>query len=79
MNFFQAFFAEKALDDRTYEVISAAGTLNLISTETVIAAINRTQGAEAQQIEGILRKLDFMNGDIHHFLAHIARGLAVDF
>lgn len=79
MNFFQAFFTEKALDDRTYEVVSAGGTLNLISTETVIAAINRTKGAEAQQIEAVLRKLDFLNGDIHHFLAHIAQGLAVDF
>ena len=51
----------------------------MIPTSMVIDAIKRTQGTEAKQIETILRKIDFANGDIHHFLKHIAQGLAIDF
>jgi hypothetical protein len=77
--FFNTFFAEKQLDNRTYEVTTAAGTLNLIDTDVVIAAIKRTTGDEARAIEGIIRQIDCRNGDLHHFFAHIAQGLARDF
>ena len=79
MNFFNTFFTEKNLTEETYEVTSANGTPNLIPTSAVIDAIKRTQGTEAQQIEKILRQIDFANGNVHHFLKHIAPGLAIDF
>ena len=78
MDFITTFFAEKNLDDRIYEVESE-GTLNLISTENVIERIGCTSGAERQQIENILRELDFRNGDVHHFLQHLAQAMAISF
>tara|TARA_R100000808_G_scaffold502_1_gene2538 strand:+ start:1120 stop:1365 length:246 start_codon:yes stop_codon:yes gene_type:complete len=78
MTFFETFFAEKNLSEKTYTVTSAKGTANIIPSTTVIDAIKRTKGDEAKQIENILRQLDFANGNIHHFLQHIAQGLAVD-
>lgn len=77
--FFNRFFAEKEIEERTYEVMAPGGTPNLIPTSAVIAAIKRTRGDEAKAVESIIRKIDFANGDLHHFFAHIAQGLAVDF
>lgn len=78
MDFITTFFAEKNLDDRIYEVENG-GTLNLISTADVIEKIGLTSGQERQQIENILRELDFRNGDVHHFLAHLAQAMAISF
>ena len=78
MNFFNTFFSEKDLTEQVYTVTSANGTPNIIPSTVVINAIKKTKGAEAKQIETILRQIDFANGDIHHFLKHIAQGLAVD-
>lgn len=77
-DFITTFFAEKDLDDRIYEV-ECGDTLNLISTADVITRIGFTSGTERQQIERILRELDFRNGDIHHFLGHLAQAMAVSF
>ena len=75
----QAFFNEKALEERIYEVTAPGGTANLIPTSVVVERILSTTGQERQQISGILLQLDVRNGDIHHFLAHLAQGLATDF
>lgn len=77
--FFNRFFAEKEIDERTYEVQAPGGTVNFIPTSAVIEAIKRTKGQEAQAVEAIIRKIDCLNGDLHHFFAHIAQGLAIDF
>ncbi len=75
----QTFFNEKALDERLYEVTTAGGTHNVIPTSVVIERILSTTGTERQQISNILLQLDVRNGDVHHFLAHLAQALATDF
>ena len=77
--FFNRFFDEKNLENRIYEVAAPQGTMNFIETDMVIAKIKTTQGKEAQKIETVLRKIDFANGNVHHFLNHIAQAMAVDF
>ncbi len=77
--FFNLFFDEKNLENRIYEVAAPQGTMNFIETDMVIAKIKTTQGEEAQKIETVLRKIDFANGNVHHFLNHIAQAMAVDF
>tara|TARA_R100001082_G_C4265054_1_gene117207 strand:- start:239 stop:481 length:243 start_codon:yes stop_codon:yes gene_type:complete len=77
--FFDLFFDEKNLENRIYEVAAPQGTMNFIETDMVIAKIKTTQGEEAQKIETVLRKIDFANGNVHHFLNHIAQAMAVDF
>ena len=78
-DFFTTFFNEKNLVERIYEVNAEDGTINLIPTSMVIAAIQQTQGQERQQVERILRELDFRNGDVHHFLGHLAQAMAISF
>ena len=78
MDYISTFFTEKDLDDRIYQVESANGTLNLISTADVVTALGFTSGSERDKVEGILRQLDFNNGDIHHFLEHLAGAMAMD-
>ncbi len=76
--FFETFFAEKDLTEQIYE-IEMLGSLHLIPTESVIEKIKTTQGEEAKQIENILRQIDFKNGDVHHFLRHLATAMAAQF
>ena len=78
MAFFETFFSEKDLTDEVYTVTSANGTPNIIPSTVVIEAVKRTKGEEAQKIETILRKIDFLNGNVHHFLQHLAQAMAVD-
>ena len=78
MNFFETFFSEKDLTDEVYTVTSANGTPNIIPSSVVIEAVKRTKGEEAQKIETILRKIDFLNGNVHHFLQHLAQAMALD-
>jgi len=78
MTFFETFFSEKDLTDEVYTVTSANGTPNIIPSTVVIEAVKRTKGEEAQKIEAILRKIDLANGNIHHFLKHLAQALTAD-
>ena len=76
--YFEDFFSEKDLAEKIYDVHSANGTPNVIPTSAVIAAIKSTQGNEAKAIENTLRQIDFYNGDVHHYLEHMAQGIAID-
>ena len=78
MNFFETFFSEKDLPDEVYTVTSENGTPNIIPSSVVIEAVKRTRGEEAKKIETILRKIDFLNGNVHHFLQHLAQAMALD-
>ena len=72
------FFAEKDFDIQTYEVTSpTTGDSHIITTDVVIERIlNLKAGTEREVIKGILRELDFRNGDFHHFFRHLATALA---
>lgn len=72
------FFEEKQLDERIYDITTSGGTCNLIPSAAVINKVLSTRGEEADQIAAIIRKIDFANGDVHHFLRHLAGAMAVD-
>ena len=74
-SFLGRFFSEKNLDSRTMEITDQDGNLHLVDTGVVIETISRTSGTEREQIENIIRKIDFMNGDLHHFFRHLGEGL----
>ena len=82
-NYITTFFAEKDLIEETYEVESKNdsifGTTHLIPTSAVIERIETTKGEERKAIENILRQIDFKNGDVHHFLRHLAQAMADQF
>ena len=77
-NFFTTFFKEKNLDFQYYTVNSPNGTPNLIPSTVVIDAIKNTKGQEAANIKNTLIKIDFINGNIHNYLQHLAQALAKD-
>ena len=77
--FFNRYFNEKDLDNQVYEITTPNGTMNLIETDMVIAKIKTTQGEEAKKIEAIIRQIDCLNGDLHHFLKHLAQAMAIVF
>lgn len=74
------FFLEKDFDICTYEVVSpVTGDAHIITTDVVIEAILRSQGREREQIINTLQRLDFLNGDFHHFFKHLAMALAANY
>jgi hypothetical protein len=75
-SYLRRFFAEKALEDQTYEITAPDGMLHLIPTGCVIEAIMAAPAREQDGIASILRRIDFANGDVHHFLRHLAQPLA---
>lgn len=76
MSYLERFFAEKALAPRTYDLTAPDGTWHHIPSDAVIELIHGTTGDERKFIEDTLRKIDFHNGDVHHFLTHLAQQLA---
>ena len=76
-DFITRFFEEKGLDNQVYEVKSLNGTHNILCTDDVVWALKQASGTERQSIERVLRELDRRNGDVHHFLKHMAQGVAI--
>lgn len=74
--FLRDFFAEKEIPEKTFEVEGDFG-VNFISNAVVVEHMAGVSADEAEQIEGVLRKIDFHNGDVNHFLAHLAKALAI--
>ena len=45
--------------------------------DAVNAVNDGTSGEERLKVENILRQIDFANGDVHHFLQHLAGAMAM--
>lgn len=78
-SFLLTFFREKNLTEQIYEVVSPDGTWHLIPSTVVIDSIHSAGEVEQKQIAAVLRKIDFANGDVHHFLKHLAGALAANY
>jgi len=76
MTYLERFFDEKNLGIKFYDLTAPDGTAHIIESTVVIEAIHGTTGSERTFIEDTLRKIDFHNGDVHHFLTHLAQQLA---
>lgn len=69
------FFEEKHIPYQTFQIEDKTGTTHFLDTDVVIEAIKTTQGTEQNQIANVLRKIDFKNGNVNHFLKYLAHGL----
>ena len=74
--FLRDFFAEKDIPEKTFEVEGPKCGTNFIPNTVVVEHMTLIDTAEAKQIAGVLRKIDFANGDVNHFLAHLAKAIA---
>lgn len=69
--YLERFFEEKDLRIENWE-IEVNGMTNFIDTEFVIELIKGAPDHEKEQISNTLRKIDFMNGNVNHFLKYLA-------
>lgn len=67
------FFKEKDLENVTFTVDNG-DDFHILDTESMIKIVKSTKGTEREKIKNILRKIDFNNGDVNHFLNHLAQG-----
>jgi len=69
------FFAEKEIPFKEFKITGKDNLPHYISTSVVIESIMNTSDAEQRQIAMVLRKIDYVNGNVQHFLKFLAHGL----
>lgn len=79
-NWLNTFIDEKGINrDRILEVESndpIFGDLHLIPVEVVLEHMLIAPAHEQAKIKDILVQIDFANGDVYHFLNHLAGAIA---
>jgi hypothetical protein len=69
--YFELFFEEKEIGWESWE-IEHNGETHFIDTDFVIELIKGAPAREQEQIANTLRKIDFANGNVNHFLKFLA-------
>lgn len=70
-------FDEKNISlETSIEVQGASGT-NFMTLQNVVDAIVIAPKHEQRKIKDILVQIDFKNGDVLHFMKHLANALAI--
>ena len=69
------FFEEKEIPYKIFEIQDKSGTVNFIDTDVIIENILSAPETEQTQIANVIRRIDFKNGDICHFLKFLAQQL----
>lgn len=69
------FFAEKDIPEVTWTIAAPDGTEHTISNVVVVEHIATVGKDEAKKIADVLRRIDFANADVNHFLRHLATAL----
>ena len=72
--YLKTFFEEKNLPFVTW-TIEENGTNHFVDNRVVIEFIMNLPETQMKQVADKIRKLDFANADINHFLKHAAHGM----
>jgi len=75
-SYLYTFFEEKDLPEKNFKVVDNRGVTHFIPNTVVIEHIAQTSSSERRKIEDVIRKIDFKNGDVNHFLEHLAGAIA---
>lgn len=74
--YLRTFFEEKQLPFQAWEITADDGEIHFIDTDVVKETIfNAAAPAEIKTIADTIRRIDFANGDVNHFLKHLAKGM----
>jgi len=65
------FVSEKNLEMKVYEV-EWNGDSHIVPTEVVIELAQKASPGEQKFVKETIVKIDFANGDVHHFFEHLA-------
>jgi hypothetical protein len=69
----EKFFSEKVLPFKVW-TIESEGLSHVIDSDFITnLIINETPDSELAEIKNIIVRIDFHNGDINHFLGHLAK------
>jgi hypothetical protein len=71
LKYLEVFFEEKQLPYEMWE-IEHKEEMHFIDTDFVITLIQEAPASEQEQIAAQLRKMDFVNANINHFLKYLA-------
>lgn len=66
------FFLEKDIAPAMFEVQSRTGEMHYIPNSVVVEHFAHLDDDQAKHVSGILRKIDFANGNVNDFLEHMA-------
>ena len=67
------FFKEKVIPSTTFDFTLPSGELHIVENEFVIQLCKDSKGGERTFIKNTLMKIDFANGNVNHFLKHLAK------
>jgi len=73
IKYIKNFFEEKEIPYQEWQ-IEHNNNIHFIDNEKVIEIIKSAPTNEQKEIADILRKIDFQNGNVNHFLRHLAEG-----
>jgi hypothetical protein len=73
--YLKTFFEEKEIPFQIFTIHDNHNNVHFIDTNIVIESILSTSPAEQSQIANVLRKIDFKNGSVSHFLKFLAHGM----
>ena len=75
-NWLDTFLSEKGIDlDQPINVEGGAG-LNFMTVENIVQFMKVTSAGEQKAIKNTFVMIDFKNGDVLHFIKHLAQGVA---
>lgn len=77
MKWLDTFISEKGIDrDELLEVEGPSG-LNIMPVSMLVGLIKTAPKNERNAIKSMLVKIDFVNGDVRKYLAHLAKAVSL--
>lgn len=76
-NWLDTFTAEKGLDTEQVFTVEGASGPNYIPLGCVLDAIKSAPAHEQAQIKTMIVRIDFRNGNVCHYFAHLAQAIAL--
>lgn len=71
------FTTEKGLDIEQVFTVKGSSGDNMIPLGCVLDAIKSAPAREQNAIKDMIMKIDFRNGDVCHYFAHLAQAIAI--
>ena len=75
IQYHETFFEEKKLPFVSWELQDNEGVTHFIDSDVVLEHIELASAYEQNKIAGVIRQIDFENGDINLYLRHLAGAL----
>lgn len=77
--YLKTFFEEKNLPYVRWEIEDTDGVIHLLDNEVVIEHIWTCNDKAMTEIANVIRKIDFADGDVNHFLEHLANAIVANY